>query len=262
MLNILRLGLSGITVSNLRNKVTASNVSNINTIGYKKRRVELSEVNLRSSKILRQNLSKSFYSPTVSSFNRGVKVQGISVINTKGPIYETSNQTDLVIDGDGYFRIDLGNGRTAYTRNGALKVSSEGTLVTNDGYNLEPAITIPQTAKSIIINNDGTVQAEIEGESQMVNIGQIMLSRFPNPNGLKGIGSNLYERTMASGEPVIGSPGEEGFGKIFQGYLEDSNVDLAQEQVNLIIDQRTFEANVNIVKTADQIMKTIIDIKR
>jgi len=259
---MLRLGLSGIAVNNFRNAVTASNVSNINTIGYKRGRVELSEVNLRSSKILRQNLSKSFYSPTISSVNRDVKVQGVSVINTKGPVYETSNKTDLVIDGDGYFWIDLGNGRTAYTRNGAFKISSEGTLVTNDGYNLEPAITIPQTAKSIIINNDGTIQVEIEGESQMVNIGQIMLSRFPNPDGLKSIGNNLYERTVASGEPITGISGEGGFGRILQGFLEDSNIDLIEEQINLIVDQRAFQVNADVVRTSDQIMKTIIDIKR
>ena len=262
MPNALRIGAVGMMVNKFRGAVAANNTANVNTTGYKKRRVLLSEVNLRSSRILRRNRAGAVYSPVVSSRSGGVKVKGISRINTQGTIYQSGNQADMAILGEGFFQVVMPKGKAAYTRNGAFKISPEGMLVTSDGYNLQSSITIPPDALNVIIGSDGRVQAQRQGETEPVFLGQIEIARFQNPTGLKSIGSNLYEQTHSSGEPITGIPGEEGFGKIIQGSLEGSNVDLAEEQIILIMDQRAFQASANIVKTADQMMKTIIDIKK
>ena len=262
MPNALRIGAAGMMVNKFRGSVAANNTANINTVGYKKGRGLLSEVNLRSSRILRRNRAGAVYSPVVSSRSRGVKVKGMSRISSQGTIYQSGNQADIAILGEGFFQIAMPNGRAAYTRDGAFKISPEGILVTSDGYNLQSSITIPPDALNVIIGSDGRVQSQRQGETEPVFLGQIKIARFQNPSGLKSIGSNLFEQTPSSGEPIIGIPGEEGFGKIIQGSLEDSNVDLAEEQITLIIDQRAFQASANIVKTADQMMKTTINIKR
>ena len=262
MPNVLRIGAAGMMVHKFRGAVAANNIANVNTAGYKRRRAGLSEVNLKSSRIQRRNWAGAVYSPVISSRGGGVKVQGVSRINTQGPIYRSGSQTDMSIFGEGFFQIVMPGGKTVYTRNGAFKISPEGMLITSDGYNLQPSIMIPPDDSNVIINSNGMVQSQRQGETEPVFLGQIEIARFQNPNGLKSIGNNLYEQTASSGEPITGIPGEGGFGKIIQGFLEDSNVDLAEEQITLIIDQRAFQASANIVRTADQMMKTTIDIKR
>ncbi|MFC1563106.1 flagellar hook-basal body protein [candidate division KSB1 bacterium] len=251
MSNILRTGYTGMMASKFRGNVAANNIANINSAGYKKRRARLSEVNLNSSRISRQNRTGA-----------GVKVQGVSRINAQGGIYKSGSETDMAVAGEGYFQVEIPGGRNAYMRNGSFKISPEGIIVSSDGYSLQPPILIPPDALNVFIGNDGRIQAEVRGQTEPILLGQIELVRFQNPQGLKSIGNILYEQTSTSGEAITGVPAVGGFGKIVQGYLEDSNVDMAEEQINLIIDQRTFQTNANIIKTADEMMKTTIDLKR
>ena len=166
----------------------------------------------------------------------------------------TSNPLDTAIDGRGFFAIRLPTGELAYTRAGNFRLGAQGTLMTNDGNPVEPAITIPGEATLIQIAADGTVTAIVDGEGQ--EVGQLELSVFVNPGGLHNRGSNLFVATAAAGEPTVVAPGEQGAGRIVQGFLESSNVDVVQEFVNMILAQRGYEAISRVLKSADQMYQT------
>lgn len=256
---MIRIGASGMMAYKVGVAVTANNIANSNTTAYKKGRVGFSEVTLRSSKILKRNASGAVYSPSASS-GGGAAANRVSRNNVQGVISLSQSPTDMAISGEGFFQVMLPDGRLAYTRNGAFQQSPDGTLVTKEGYELQPQITIPPNAGNIIVESDGVVKAKIGAEN--ITIGQIQTAQFPNPDGLKNTGDGLLTETASSGQAVIGTPGTGGFGGIIQGGLEGSNVDMAEEQVNLIINQRAFEANAQSIKTADAMLKTTINIKK
>jgi len=168
----------------------------------------------------------------------------------------------LAIEGDGFFQILLPNGELAYTRSGAFKLNEEGKIVTSDGYPLQPEITVPEDTITITIGTDGTVSVTQPGQEEASQIGQIQLVKFINPAGLKSIGRNLFQPTDTSGSPTIGTPGDNGFGTIAQGYLEMSNVSVVEEMVNMIIAQRAYEVNAKAIQTADEMMQMANNIKR
>ncbi len=188
----------------------------------------------------------------------GTKPAANEIIFTQGDFQQTNNPYDLVIQGAGFFQIQQSNGQIAYTRSGAFQPDRNGNIVTQDGNQLTPPITIPPQAQSVTIASDGTVSFTLPGQTAAQTAGQIQLANFANPAGLNSIGKNLFTPTDASGDPVVGPPGgQEGLGTIEQGYLESSNVNVVEEFINLITSQRAYEANSKVVKAADEMYQQV-----
>jgi flagellar basal-body rod protein FlgG len=188
----------------------------------------------------------------------GSRTAASEVIQTQGDFNTTGNPLDLTIQGQGFFQVQLPTGEVAYTRAGEFHLDSTGIIVTSDGYQLQPAITIPASATNVTIGNDGTVSVQLPNQQQAQSVGTIQLATFANPGGLNSMGSNLYLETTASGNPIVGTPGgSEGLGQILQGALENSNVDVVGEFIQMILAQRSYEANSRVVHAADEMFQTI-----
>ncbi|HNR35480.1 MAG TPA: flagellar hook-basal body complex protein, partial [Candidatus Hydrogenedentes bacterium] len=169
---------------------------------------------------------------------------------TPGNMIQTGNPLDLVIEGNGFFQILLPDGTTAYTRDGSFKLNQEGIIMTADGYQLTPGITVPTNYEQLTVGSDGTVSARIPGSTAPSNLGRIELARFPNPAGLDSrLGRNLLLETQASGPPTTGQPGLDGIGLLEQGFVENSNVQVVEEILQMIIAQRAYEANSKVIQT-------------
>lgn len=176
---------------------------------------------------------------------------------TEGNLQITDNALDVAIDGRGFLQILQPDGTIAYTRNGQLHLNSDGQMVNANGLLLQPVITVPQDAQSITIGTDGTVSAVIPGNPQPQVLGNIQVVDFVNPGGLQARGGNLFFETASSGNPILGTPGQDGLGQIQQGALESSNVDIVEEMVNMITTQRAYEMNSKVVSTADQMLQFV-----
>lgn len=200
--------------------------------------------------------------PVGIEVGHGVKVSATQKIFSPGNIQNTDNPLDILIEGDGFLQVLLPDGTLAYTRDGSLKRDSMGRIVTSDGYPIQPEIYIPEDASSISITSDGTIAVEINGSNQPQQIGQIELARFSNPAGLNSIGRNLFKPTVASGDPIVGTPGSPGFGTIAQGFLEMSNVKVVEEMVNMIAAQRAYEINSKAIQAADEMLRTASQLRR
>jgi len=188
----------------------------------------------------------------------GAKAAATEIIQAQGDFNSTGNPLDLAIQGNGFFQVQLPSGEVAYTRDGEFQLDSTGIIVTSNGYQLQPAITIPPSATNITIGSDGTVSVQLPGQQQAQQVGTIQLATFANPGGLNSIGNNVYLETTASGNPIVGTPGgSEGVGTILQGALENSNVDIVTEFVEMIMAQRSYESNSRVVQAADQMFQTI-----
>jgi flagellar basal-body rod protein FlgG len=181
---------------------------------------------------------------------------------SRGNMRATGGPLDLAIEGDGLFQVQMPSGETAYSRSGAFHLSAEGSLVTAEGYAMQPSITIPPGATSITISKAGIVSASIAGQTSVQEIGTIELASFRNPAGLRSMGGNLFEASTASGEPTVGAPGVDTNGTVAQGYIEDSNVSVVEEMVNMILTQRAYEANSKVVKAADEMLQQVNTIVR
>jgi flagellar basal-body rod protein FlgG len=199
--------------------------------------------------------------PSGIQMGLGVRAGAVYRMTGQGAIEITENPLDLAVTGEGYFQIELPNGNTAYTRDGTFQLNENGELVTVQGYRVEPGITIPEDAKDIDINANGEVLVSIEGQVAMQNLGQLELSSFVNPVGLEAVGDNLFLETEASGAPTNGTPGEEQFGAIRQGALEQSNVNVVEEITRLIAAQRAYEMNSNVISTSDEMMQVVGQLK-
>jgi len=240
----------------------ANNLANASTAGFRASRVQFED-------LVYQNIvtpgSAATQQTTVSAglqLGLGSRPVASEVLQTQGSLNSTGNPMDLAIQGQGFFQVKLTNGQTAYTRAGTFHLDSQGNLVTSDGNPLLPAISIPATATSVSIGADGTVTAQLPGQTQAQTLGQIQLAMFPNPGGLDAsMGQNLFLATAASGEPVVGvAGGTEGLGTIQQGYLEESNVNVVNEFVNMILAQRSYESNSRVVKAADEMLQELSSI--
>jgi flagellar basal-body rod protein FlgG len=181
----------------------------------------------------------------------GTRLAAIRFLNIQGPLAETGNRLDIAINGPGWFQVGGPNGETLYTRAGAFNTNAQGQIVTADGYLVQPAITVPAGTTAIEINQTGEIFARLQGQADMVPIGQITLANFPNPAGLNALGGNLFQQTEASGAAVAGLPGSISFGTLQQGYLESSNVDPVREITELISAQRAYEMNSKVIQAAD-----------
>lgn len=258
----LSIGATGMLAQQLNVEVISHNIANMNTTAYTRRRVEFQDLlyqNLRRTGS--QSADNGSLVPVGVQVGLGVKTAAVYRITTQGNLTQTQNSLDTAINGKGYFQITLPNGDTAYTRAGAFQLSDDGTIVTVDGFAVTPNITIPTDAIDITINSSGEVLVSIDGQVAPQNVGQLQLATFANEAGLLAIGENLFLETPASGAPTTGVPASEGFGKIQQGFLETSNVNVVEEITNLITAQRAYEMNSKVIETSDQMMSTISNLR-
>ncbi len=262
MIRSLFTAATGMEAQKINIDVIANNLANVNTVGYKKGRADFQELIYQNIKTPGAASAEGAQAPTGIQVGLGVKPIAVQKMFDQGDFMHTTNPLDLVIEGDGFFQISMPDGTVAYTRSGAFKLDNEGRIVNSDGYPLEPAITVPANTLSTNISSDGRISVVQAGSITPVEIGQIELSRFINPGGLKPIGKNLFIATESSGEATTGNPATEGLGTINQGFIELSNVNVVQEMVNMIISQRAYEINSKAVQASDEMLQTANNLKR
>ena len=251
----LQIAARGMMAQQRNTEVVANNLANMNTTGYQRRRTEFSD--LIYVDISRKDSVSSKAGEVVPSgiqSGSGVRLASIYRISEQGSLAATGNSFDLAIQGHGYFQVLLPNGDTAYTRDGSFQLSAAGEMVNHDGFVLQPGINIPTEAQDVTINAAGVVLVKLAGEGESATVGTIQIASFPNENGLKAVGDNLFQETAASGPANVGVPQGAGFGSLLQGFIESSNVNPVQEIAALIAAQRAYELNSKIIKTADQMM--------
>ncbi len=262
MLRSLWSAASGMQAQALNIDVISNNLANVNTSGFKKGRADFQDLLYETVRTAGASSSADTEVPTGIQLGHGVRPAAVQKIFEGGSLQHTQNRLDLAIEGEGFFQILQPNGDIAYTRAGGFKMDSDGRIVTSDGYPMEPEIAIPIDAVSIAIGSDGTVSVLQPGGIEPAVVGNIDLVRFINPPGLNSIGRNLMLESAASGDPIVGTAGEEGFGTIAQGYLELSNVSVVDEMVNMITAQRAYEINSKSIKTSDDMLQITNNLKR
>lgn len=262
MIRALYTAASGMAAQQSNIDNVAHNLSNVNTTGFKRSRMEFEDLVYQQIKTAGTPTSTSAEAPTGLEVGLGTRPVATVRDFSTGNLRSTSNPLDVAIEGRGFLQVSLPDGGIGYTRAGSLHLSGEGLLVTNDGYPIEPQITIPPNALSVSISKDGIVSVTLSGQSAAQQVGTLELASFQNPAGLAGIGANLFTVTTASGEPTTGVPGTDGMGTLAQGFLEESNVSVVEEMVNMILGQRAYEANSRVVKAADEMLAQVNNMAR
>lgn len=242
--------------------VTSNNIANVNTTGFKQDRAEFQDLMYETLNYTAGQTSQTTTNPTGIDIGLGVRISGIQKNFNEGDLKLTSNTFDLAIEGDGFFQIIQPNGETAYTRNGAFKLNTEGTIVNGNGYELSPQIVVPDNVTKLTVGKDGVVTATDPTTGDVVNLGQITIADFINPSGLTPLGESLFMQSDASGEVLVGNPTDAQFGSVRQGMIELSNVKLVNEMVDLITAQRAYEANSKAITTTDGMLDTVNRLKR
>jgi flagellar basal-body rod protein FlgG len=242
--------------------VVANNLANVNTTGFKRSRADFQDLIYQNLKSTGSPSTSTTQVPTGIQIGLGSRLAAVTKIFTPGDFTQTGNELDLAIEGDGFFQIQMPDGTTGYSRAGAFKKDSTGRVVTPDGYPLLPSVTIASNATKINIGSDGTVSVMQAGQATPTTAGQIELVSFSNPSGLSSLGKNLYQPSDASGTATPGNPGSNGLGSLGQGLLEMSNVNVAEEMVNMIVGQRAYEINSKAVTAADEMLATANNLKR
>jgi flagellar basal-body rod protein FlgG len=233
----------------------ANNIANVGTTGFKRSRTEFQDLFYETLRAPGATNGNGAQLPTGVQLGHGVQLSAINTLFNAGDRVNTGNPLDMAIDGTGFFQIQRPTGETVYTRDGTFKLDGNGNLVTARGFPVIPAIAIPPDALSITVLPDGTVNVEQPGSTIPVNVGQLQLARFANPAGLRMTGGNLFEATEASGNPEVGTPDENGFGAVNAGFLEGSNVEVAEELVAMILAQRAFEVNSRVIQAGDEMLR-------
>ncbi len=241
----------------------AHNLANANTVGFKMRRTQFQDLMYQTLSQPGAAATAQTVIPTGLQLGLGARASSNSIVFEQGSFQLTGNSLDMVVQGKGFFQIRRPSGELAYTRGGQFHLDRDGNVVTQDGDPLEPQITIPPNAQAITIAADGTVSFSQPGQAASQVVGQIQLANFVNPAGLNSLGRNLYAPTDASGEPVVGNPGgQEGIGALLQGYTENSNVNVVEEFISMIVSQRAYEANTKVVKAADEMYQQVNNVAR
>ena len=258
MIRALYSAASGMTAQQTNVDNIANNLANANTTGYKMRRAQFQDLLYQTLAQPGAAAAQQTVVPVGLQLGLGSKAASNEIVFTQGNFVQTGNPLDLVIQGNGFFQIQQPNGQIAYTRAGNFQFNNAGLIVDGNGNPLQPAITIPSTAQSITIAQDGTVSYTQPGQTAAQQAGQIQLALFQNPAGLNSIGQNLYLPTDASGAAILANPGgQEGLGTLQQGFTEQSNVSIVEEFINLITAQRAYEANSKVVKAADEMYQQV-----
>lgn len=262
MMRALWTAASGMTGQQMKIDITANNLANVNTTGFKKSRVDFQDLLYQTVRHAGTPVTAGAQIPTGIQVGHGVRPVATQRMFSQGTFQQTDNPLDLVIEGDGFFQVLLPDGSIKYTRDGAFKRDGDGRIVTSDGFPIEPEIRIDDDALEINIGSDGTVSILMPGDDEPIQVASISLARFVNPAGLKSDGSNLYSSTAASGMPIVGVPGLDGFGGLAQGYLEMSNVQVVEEMVSMIVAQRAYETNSKAIQAADDMLQTANNLRR
>jgi flagellar basal-body rod protein FlgG len=239
----------------------ANNLSNSSTAGFYARRMQFSDLIYQN--VIMPGAAATQQTTIAAGLQVGLGTMPAAseVVQTQGNFVSTGNPLDLAIQGLGFFQVTMPDGQIAYTRSGSFHLDAQGNVVTANGSLLQPSITVPANATNVTVGSDGTVSVTQQGQTAAQQVGAIQLAMFPNPGGLNSIGNNLYLATTASGDAIVGAPGSaEGMGTIQQGMLEQSNVDIVQEFVNLIVAQRSYESNARVVTSADQMLQDLTNL--
>lgn len=258
----LHIAATGMLAQELNVEVISNNIANMRTTGFKRQRADFQDLlyqNLRQ--VGSQTSDTGNLLPTGVQIGSGVRVAATPRIMSQGSIESTGKELDVAIKGEGFFRITLPDGRTAYSRDGSFERDANGTLVTADGYPVDPAITIPSNATGLTINAQGAVTAVIGNANASTVLGQIQIARFVNKSGLEPMGDNLFLETASSGPAQVSNPGDEGFGSLAQNHLEIGNVNPVSEISDLIAAQRAYEMNSRVIRAADEMMSATIQFR-
>lgn len=251
----MHIARTGLDAQDMRMRVISNNLANVNTTGFKKDRASFATLSYQTVTAAGAQSSSDSKYATGLNLGTGVRIQGTSRMETQGTMQQTGNALDLALDGDGYFQVQLPGGQLGYTRAGNFSRSPEGLLVTNEGYQVMPGITVPEGATQITVGTDGTVSATVAGQTEPAQLGQLQVANFPNPAGLQSKGDNYMLETASSGAANLGVPGEDGRGMVRQGMLEASNVNVVEELVDMIECQRAYEINSKMISSVDEMLK-------
>jgi flagellar basal-body rod protein FlgG len=235
-----------------RTEIIAHNLANVNTPGFKKSRAHFEDLlyqTVQGQQVMGQTDTQT--APAIQ-IGRGTRLAAVQRLHEQGPIEQTGRNLDVAIEGDGFFQIQLPNGEIGYSRDGSLQISDQGVLVTNAGYAVQPPIRVPADASELTISQTGVVSVRRGRDVNPTELGRLELARFANPSGLLTLGQNLLAPTAASGQPVLGFPNDEGMGRLQQGSLEGSNVEIVQEMVEMIAAMRAYELSSKAIKTSDE----------
>ena len=254
----LDIAATGMLAQQRNVEVVSNNLANMNTTAFQRRRTEFHDLIYQDLRRVGATSSDAgTIVPTGVQIGLGVKLAAVYRIHEQGNLEATDNTLDLAIQGKGFFQILLPDGTTAYSRDGTFQLNGTGLVVTHDGYQVQPGVTIPSNAIDVTVNNSGQVQVKIEGQTALSTVGQLQIATFLNDAGLEAIGDNLYKETPASGAATTGNPASTGFGSILQGFLETSNVNAVEEISNLISAQRAYEMNSKVIQTSDEMLGTL-----
>lgn len=258
----LQIAAAGMTAQQMRVEVISNNLANMSTTGYNARRAEFAD--LHYQQLVRPgtiNATDGTTLPTGVQLGLGVRASAVTVMLSQGSLAQTGGDLDLAVEGEGYFEVTLPSGQAAYTRDGGLKLTGDGLIVTSDGYPVVPDIVIPPDTRSVAINGDGEVYGFFNDQVEPQLLGQFTIAGFTNPKGLEAIGSNLFVETPASGPAAVATPGEDGLGTLRQGYLENSSVDPVREITDLISAQRGYELNSKVITASDQMLGAMVQLR-
>lgn len=262
MIRSLWTSATGMQAQELNIDVISNNLANVNTSGFKKSRAEFQDLLYESLRPAGAASSADTTIPTGVQLGHGARPSAVQKMFSQGDFQNTESELDWAIEGDGFFQVELPNGDASYSRCGEFKLDADGRIVNADGFLLVPQLTVPTDTVSITVGMDGTVSV-IEADDPIPReIGTIQLARFVNPAGLRSLGKNLFVPTLGSGDEIIGTPGQDGFGTIAQGFLERSNVSVVDEMVNMITAQRAYETNSKVIQTADDMLQMANNLKR
>lgn len=263
MFRALNTAATGMVAQQLNLDNIANNLSNSATSGFRRRRVQFQDLLYQSMVMPGAAATQNTTVASGLQVGMGTRPGASEVVHVQGEFSNTGNPLDLAIQGAGFFQVKMPNGDTAYTRAGMFHLDNQGNIVTADGNAIDPAITIPAGAQNITIGSDGSVSVTQTGQTQAQQVGTIQLATFQNPGGLNSIGGNLYLATTASGDPIVGTPGgSDGIGSLQQGVLEQSNVNVVEEFIQMILAQRSYEANSRVVSAADQMLQQLNGLSR
>lgn len=257
MMRSLWISKTGLDAQQTHLDVISNNLANVSTNGFKRQRGVFEDLLYQTFRQAGAQSSQQTQIPTGLQLGTGVRPVATARVFAQGNLNQTGNSMDLAINGNGFFQVQMPDGTTGYTRDGAFQVDAQGQVVTANGFSLQPALTIPTNATTVTIGQDGTVSVRVPGQATPQQVGSIQLVSFVNPTGLQSLGNNLFAETAASGTPNANTPGTNGLGLINQGFVETSNVNVVEELVNMIQTQRAYEINSKSIQTSDQMLQRL-----
>ncbi|WP_410015401.1 flagellar basal-body rod protein FlgG [Sodalis sp. C49] len=257
MIRSLWIAKTGLDAQQTNMDVISNNLANVSTNGFKRQRAVFEDLLYQTVRQPGAQSSEQTTLPSGLQLGTGVRPVSTERLHSQGNLQQTENTKDVAINGKGFFQVQMPDGTTAYTRDGSFQVNQNGQLVTSSGYLIQPAITVPENALTVAVARDGVVSVTTQGQAAASQVGQLTLSNFINEAGLQSLGENLYQETDSSGAPNESTPGQNGVGLLYQGYVETSNVNVAEELVDMIQVQRAYEINSKAVTASDAMLQKL-----